>query len=283
MGQYVVTLLASVFFLSLVSIFGRLLFQVNGYISTFAAYAIVVLLTVLFIAARGNFNEIRLRNRKGELLFLALAQLGSAAFYLIAVQTTELAVAGLLLYSAPVWIALIYLTTKEEGVSQKIILPLALGIVGLVLVLGPEKIMNANLETGLFFGLLAGISYAFSFIFARKVKDVYNATAVVFWNHFIGFLVLLPLAFIIPFAIDTPTLIWWTGTGLSWFLGYLLLYYSLRYVKAQHASLIALAEPVFIAFWGFLLFQEAISLTTFAGGILLLANIYLISKQIQSK
>jgi len=281
MNSKVTSLIVSVFFLSLVSIFGRLLFPISGFINTFFGYLVVLIITFLVILFKKNLNDTILKKKKKTVLFLALGQLGSAAFFLQAIQTIDIAIAGLLLYSAPIWIVIYYLITKEEKLGKEIIIPLILGIIGLILVFGPENIFNpSQIGIGLVFGLLSGISYSISFIAARKIKDEYKTATIVFWNHLIGVVVLLPLLFFLPFTLTPTTSLYFLGIGLSWTFGYFLLYYSLKFVKAQLASIIAIFEPVFFTLWGLMFFQEYISLLAWIGGGILLINIYLINRQI---
>ena len=281
-NRYVGSLSLGVFFLSFVGIFDRLLYPISGYVNTFFGYVIVFILATIFILASKNIKHIKLRHKRKELLFLALGQLGSAAFFLKAVQMIDFATTGLLPYSAPIWIALFYVVTKEEKLTSKIIIPLVLGLVGVVLVLGPNEILSQSKNVGgLLLALLSGISYAFSFIFARKIKDEYKTSTIVFWSHLIGAVVLLPFIFTTSFSINKITLLYFLGIGISWAMGYAFFYHSLRFIKAHLASLIATIEPIFIALWGYLFFSEPISTLTFIGGALLLTNAYLINKQIE--
>lgn len=282
MNKNIITLTASVFFLSLVSIFGRLLSPISGYVSAFFGYLGVLVLTFLWILHKHELSKLKLTIKKREMIVLALGQLGSAAFYLQAILFIDLAVAGLLLYTAPLWVALYYLLTSEEKLASKILLPLTLGFVGIILILGPQNIIHPfRMSIGLLLGVLAGISYAVSFIFARKVKNCYNTATIVFWNHILGVIVLSPLLFVHQFSTSPMTIAWFLGIGLSWTLGYFLLYHALKFVKAQYASIIALLEPVFIALWGIFFFQEAIKPFIVIGGLLLLINVYVINRQIE--
>lgn len=281
-NRYLGLLILGVFFLSLVGIFDRLLYPISGYVNTFFGYCIVIILTIMFILFNKNSKELKLKDKKKELMFLALGQLGSAAFFLKAIQLIDFATTGLLLYSAPIWIALYYVITKEEKLTFKIIIPLVLGFIGVMLVLGPNEIMNRGKNIGgLILALLSGISYAVSFIFARKIKDEYTTSSIVFWSHFIGAAILLPFVFTIPFSIHKITVLYFLGIGFSWAIGYTLFYYSLKFIQAHLASFIGMTEPIFIALWGYLFFSEPISMLTLIGGSLLIVTVYLINKQMK--
>lgn len=279
---YVGSLSLGVFFLSLVGIFDRLLYPLNGYVNTFFGYGIVVVLTLIFLSLTGKIKNLKLKNKKKELFLLALGQLGSAAFTLQAYLLIDFATVGLLLYSAPLWIILFSVITKEEKLTLKLIIPLILGMVGVVLVLNPDAIINQTKNlTGLLLALLAGISYAVSFIYARRIKDEYETSSIVFWGHLIGTIVLLPVVLSSPLAIQKVSLLYFLGIGLSWAIGYAFFYYALKFIKAHLASLIALTEPIFVAIWGYLFFNEPISTFTFVGGIILLINVYFINQQMK--
>ena len=271
-------MITGVFFLSLVSIFGRLLASTSGYTNTFFGYCVVLILTTLWLIARGELKSIFLRSKRIDILLLGLGQLGSAAFFLQAVRSVDLATAGLLLYSAPLWIVLISIMAKTEQITRKIILPLILGFVGVVLVLAPQLTgQSFDIRFGLLLGLLSGISYAVSYIFARRIGDRMNTAVIVFWAHAIGVVLLLPVLFLYPLPLHTSSL-WLLGIGLSWTFGYFFLYYALRFIQAHYASMIALFEPVFIAIWGAVFFGESLTITSVIGGVLILTNVYFINK-----
>lgn len=72
-ARYIGSLSLGVFFLSLVGIFDRLLYPLNGYVNTFFGYGLVVItVTFLFIVITGKIRNIRLKNKKKELFLLAL-------------------------------------------------------------------------------------------------------------------------------------------------------------------------------------------------------------------
>ena len=238
----------------------------SGYTSTFFGYSVVLIFTMLWLAARGELSSILLRRKRLAMLLLGLGQLGSAAFFLQAVRFVDLAIAGLLLYSAPLWIVLVYMATKTERVTRKIVLPLVLGFAGVVLVLAPHyAAQSSNVRAGLLLGLLAGISYAISYIFARRIGNEINTAVIVFWAHAIGVVLLMPFLFINVPILHPLSYLWLLGIGLSWTFGYFFFYYALKFIPAHYASIIALFEPVFIALWGVFLFGESMTITSLAG------------------
>ncbi|MFH0851602.1 MAG: DMT family transporter [Candidatus Peregrinibacteria bacterium] len=272
-------LIIGVFFLSLVSIFGRLLASVSGYINTLFGYSIVLLFTTLWWGMRYELTNIFPSKKRLDLLFLGLGQLGSAAFFLQAIRFIDLAVAGLLLYSAPLWIVLISLAMKTEHITRRIILPLILGLMGVALVLGPQyAAQSSDIRAGAVLGLCAGVSYAISYIFARRIGGEVGTATIVFWAHAIGVAILIPFLFISPPISNNLSFLWWLGIGLSWTFGYFFLYHALKFIPAHRASIVALFEPVFIVIWGALFFGEAMTVLSFVGGILILAGVYQVNK-----
>lgn len=283
-NAHLATLAIAVLFLSLVGVFGRILEPTNGYMATLFGYAAVVVLSLVWALSRGKISSLAPRENKLNLVILALGQLGSAAFFMQAINFIDLAVAALLLYSAPLWVVLLCFLFNEDKPRRVILLPFILGMAGLVLVTQPIAIMQvSSLNIGLLLGALSGISYAISFVFARKVKNSYDTPTIVFWNHMIGTIILLPLLAVFPFRVDITAIGAYTGIGLSWLLGYILLYHSLRFVQATLASLTALLEPVFVATWGLVLFNEVPPLLTILGGAILIANVYAINRIMQGQ
>lgn len=107
---------------------------------------------------------------------------------------------------------------------------------------------------GLLLALLAGISYAISFIYARRIKDEYETSSIVFWAHLIGVIILFPVVLGTTFSVQKISFLYFLGIGLSWAIGYALFYYSLKFIKAHVASLIALTEPIFCGSLGLFIF-----------------------------
>ncbi|HEX6287681.1 MAG TPA: EamA family transporter [Herpetosiphonaceae bacterium] len=193
--------------------------------------------------------------------FVVFGSVGVAAFFLCYIQATTtgpLAVAAVLLYTAPIWITIWSALRQGERLTSRKLVTLALAIGGCALV---ADIFNpANLTVSgaaLLFGLLSGLSYAaFSLWSAEGTRRGYQAWTVVAYSLGIGTLVLLatqPLHESLR-PLQMPGA-WPYLLGVS--LGASLLAptcftIGLQYVRTSNASILATIEPVIAALLGWL-------------------------------
>ncbi|HEY0737276.1 MAG TPA: EamA family transporter [Herpetosiphonaceae bacterium] len=231
----------------------------KGVIVTYrAGIAAVVLFAVL-----GIFDPRLLRVRRQDWLYFGLfGSVGVAAFFLCYIQATTtgpLAVAAVLLYTAPIWITIWAVLRQGEALTPRKLTALSLAFGGCALV---ANIFNpANLAINglaLLFGLLSGLSYAaYSLWSAEGTRRGYNAWVVIAYSLGIGTLVLMafqPLYEMLrPFTLPGA---WPYLLGVS--LGASLLASAcftigLQYVRASNASILATIEPVIAALLGWLI------------------------------
>ena len=218
----------------------------------------------------------RIRVAAGDLplliLFAVACIFGLFANYAIAVQAGGAALASVLLYTAPAWVAVLAWRFLRESMTGLKIAAVCLTVAGAATVsLGNAANETANLAA-IGFGLLAGLAYALYFIFGKAFLSRY-ATATVF-------LYALPLgaACMLPFFTFQPRPFpaWLACAGLaacSTFGAYSIYYAGLRRIEASRAAVIASLEPVVAAVLAFALFNERFTLVGYAGSALILSAV----------
>ncbi len=200
-----------------------------------------------------------------NLVMLGLFNVSEVFFYITAITYLSAAMAALLLYMAPIYV-MIYSIIRGK-VSKRSILALIVGIIGLYLLLSPEKELN----TGLISGFLSGVAYAGVFIFLNKVGKKYDPIQITFSNLLIGTLVLLPF---FGFEVGSIPLI--IGLGLiPTAIPFILLSYGMARVRVEKGPVIALIEPVTAGIVGFVAFNEVLSGIQFLGAILILSGVFI--------
>ena len=126
------------------------------------SFSFLVLLPVLLLT-RG---QSRLRLPRKELLQLfVLGVLGVAAsnfFYYLAIQRTNVAIAIVLQYTAPIWVLLYTVTRGLQRASAQRLIAVALALSGIVLVIGIVGSGPLHLDA---LGVAAAMLAAFSFAF----------------------------------------------------------------------------------------------------------------------
>lgn len=196
-------------------------------------------------------------------------------------KVSSLAVASVLLYTAPSFVVLLSAVLWREPVTRRKVLALLLTLLGCCMVCGLFDGGALSVTTaGVLLGLGAGFFYALYSIFGRYALAHYTPMAVTVWT----FLTAGPasLVFLRPSAmaaaLSHPATLG-TALGLVVFstvLPYILYTSGLAKVEAGRASIIASLEPVVASLTGILLFHEPFSVFTILGILCVLAGVYVL-------
>ncbi len=192
----------------------------------------------------------------------------------------SLAVASILLYTAPSFVVLLSALLWREPVTSRKLAALLLTLVGCAGVCGLFAGDLTVTVPGILLGLGAGFFYALYSVFGRYALAHYSAMTVTVWTFlFAGpasLVLLRPSA--LAAAMAAPRM-WLYAVGLvvvSTVAPYLLYTRGLARVEPGRASILASLEPVVAALAGALAFGEAIGPLTLAGICCVLAGVYLL-------
>jgi drug/metabolite transporter, DME family len=266
-----------------------------------AALAAIMLAIGLLVARPvlgGGWS--RLRVRSADLpIFLAFGLLGVTAFYLLyiyAVVLVGVAVAVVLLYTAPVFVAVMSWRWLGEGFGAKKVAALLLTLAGSALVARAydPALLQVNI-VGILCGLGSAFTYAlYSILGKLSLRRGYPISTMSFYVYLIGALGLLAVALVVPRAgvegaPSGPALLVPPGMDASaWVLlgviallptiGSLYAYTSgLRYLDAGVASILATFEPVVAILLAYFVVHEQIELMQLVGGGLVVAAVLLLA------
>jgi len=216
---------------------------------------------------------------------------GSAVFsiiffnfcYFSAIEIMDMAVAAILLYTAPIFVSVMSVLFFKEKLTKHSIIALILAFVGCVLVSGIVGNSVKLPVNGLLLGLGAGFGYALYSIFSRvSLNQGLNSMTITVYTFL--FAAIAGIIFTDFEKIGTAFNQYGIKLGglailytvITTILPYLLYTTGLRYVKTGTASVFASIEPVVAAVLGFVVFQEKPTLVGLTGIILVLgALIYL--------
>ncbi len=201
--------------------------------------------------------------------------------YQLAVQLGGAALAAVLLYTAPAWVALMAAVFFHEKItwSKTIALVLTLlGVAGVSLGTGTDQMdsgMTIN-AAGILLGLIAGFCYSLYYIFGKHFSGRYSAPNLFLYVLPIGAAGLLPF---VSFSDKTP-LAWaalLTLSFVSTYAAYFFYYLGLRHLEASRAAITASLEPVIAALTAFIWWGEYFKWTGYAGSLLILAAVILMT------
>ena len=192
----------------------------------------------------------------------------------------SLAVASILLYTAPSFVVILSAMLWKEPVTKKKLLALALTLVGCACVCG---VFDGGLTvtfTGILLGLGAGFFYALYSVFGRYALAPYSSMTVTVWTFiFAGPASLVMLRPAEMRAVFTAPSAWLLAAGLVVFstvAPYILYTRGLARVESGKASIMASLEPVVAALAGVLIFGEPMGLLTLLGILCVLAGVYIL-------
>jgi drug/metabolite transporter (DMT)-like permease len=200
--------------------------------------------------------------------------------YFTCQQLCSLAVASVLLYTAPSFVVVLAAVLWREPVTRRKLLALALTLVGCACVCG---VFSGNLTVtplGILLGLGSGFFYALYSVFGRYALAHYDSMTVTVWT----FLFAGPASLVLlrpqelTMAFQAPST-WLLALGLvvcSTVAPYLLYTRGLAQVEPGRASILASMEPVVASLAGVLVFGEPLGLLTMIGICLVLAGVIIL-------
>lgn len=191
-------------------------------------------------------------------------------------QICSLAVASILLYTAPSFVVVLSALLWREPITKRKILVLFLTLLGCSMVCGLFAGQVTVTFSGILLGLGSGFFYALYSIFGRYALAHYSSMTVTVWTFlFAGpaSLVLLRPADISAMTGDASMPL--TAVCLIIFstvLPYLLYTNGLAKVESGKASILASLEPVVAALTGVIVFGEPMTAVTALGIVLVLGG-----------
>lgn len=197
--------------------------------------------------------------------------------YQLAVNRGGAALAAVLLYTAPAWVALMSGMIFKEPMTRVKLTALLLTLAGVAGVsagtgdLGPEIKVSFG---GILFGLIAGFCYALYYIFGKFLSGRYTSPNLFFYILPIGALGLFPW---VDFVHKSPTA--WMALILLAFLctysSYFCYYLGLKFLEPTRAAITATLEPVMAAIIAYFWWGEYFTFIGYVGSGLILSSVLL--------
>lgn len=206
--------------------------------------------------------------------------------YFSALNYTSLAVAAILLYTAPFFVMLMSLLLFKEKMNGKKVFALILAFTGCVLVSG----VGGDEEfswIGILLGLGSGFFYALYSIFGRyAINRGYGAWTMTFYTFLFCS---VGCAFLCDWQVigtsvqaDNSVLLWVLGLGfVTAFLPYVLYSMGLESMESSKASILASVEPVVSALFGVFVFHETLTAWGILGILMVLGAIVVLNVKLK--
>ena len=269
----------------------------DGFTSLEVAFwraAIACMFFFLHCARAGTLKVHSPRDLGAFGLFGVIAIASFFACYQYAVQTGGVALASVLLYTAPAWVALFSRIVYAEGLTGGKLAAIAMVLGGVILIslsgaapAAPPDSQGALSGTdnaaagdpaaffplaGVFFGLMSGLLYSTHFIFTKKYLNRYTAFTIYGYGTFFATLSMLPF---VSFS---------TGTATGWaallFLGLVCTYAGywaycegLKRLAPTRAAVLATLEPVVATATAWWLWDERFTTVGWVGAALVVGAV----------
>lgn len=237
---------------------------------------------ILYLKLIGKLNELRLGKKRNYVLLLGVLNTITLFTYFSALKYSSLAVAVLLLYTAPVYVTLLSPLILKERITLKNVFALTISISGIVLIVNPGEFVGSfsgegSYLLGILCGLVSGLSYGCSIMTVNYLKEDYSGVAQMFWSTAVSLLLFLPFGVSVPAGVLLDNLKTLVPLGIiATALAYVLYFSGVVHIKAQTAAVLAFLEPVSCIFFGYAVLGEPIYASTIEGCAFILFGAFLI-------
>lgn len=236
------------------------------------------LLAALFFGTHAWIKgEVSIQTRHIPLV-AAFALIGVSMFYvsyLSAVNAGGAALASVLLYTSPAWVAVLSAIFFKESMPPIKIIALFFTLAGVTAVsfgAGSDEQGTRVNAPAIIFGLMAGFSYSSYFLFGKYFSNLYSSPNL--------FLYLLPIGVIGIFPwvnfCEKSLPVWISLFCLAFFCtyaAYYLYYLGLKILAPTQAAITATLEPVIAGIIAYFWWQESFFLLGYVGSALILTSV----------
>ncbi len=194
----------------------------------------------------------------------------------LAVDAGGAALAAVLLYTAPAWVALLARLFFREPMGPGKLTAVALTMLGVAGVSFGQGGTGAAAigAPAILYGLLSGLTYALYYIFGKHFLTRYTTTTIFLYAMPAGALVLAPFV-----AYQSYPWQAWLAVGVMalvcTFGAYLAYYAGLKHLEATRAAVVATLEPVVAAVLAYVMWDETFGPLGYCGSALILAGVLL--------
>ena len=228
--------------------------------------AVIAFAVAGFAVSRG----ISLKMNDPKTMFLRCAVgLIAMILYFSALARIPIGQAVTLQYTAPIFVALLSGRIIAEKVEPSVIALVVTAFAGIVLIVSPNL---GSVEPDALLALGSGFFAALAYIYVRELRKTDSAASVVFW--FAAFSIVGSIVQAAPdlFTLDRHTIAALVGIGIGAGGGQVGITMAYHKANAAWVSAFSYLTVIVATFYGFVLFDEALSIADWAGGILIVGS-----------
>jgi drug/metabolite transporter, DME family len=236
-----------------------------------------VLLVGAIFARRAMLVEVRRRDVWPRLLLMGVLSASTILLFFVALRLTDVAIGMFLLFTSPVYVALLAPRLMRQPADRIVVPALAIALAGMLVILLPGLLGAADVSSwGIACGAATGITYAAYALVTKDLTRRVRSATIGLAEMAVDAVVLFPLAAWqvggSGYEITRNDLVAIIVLGVvCTAIPYVLYPAGLQRVRVEHASILGYLEPVSAPFYAYLLLGEAPSVATIAGGALIVA------------
>jgi drug/metabolite transporter (DMT)-like permease len=239
--------------------------------------AIVMTMLTLVSFPLVFFDRVRVKATRGQwlaIVWLGISDTGNISLFFAAYQTTSVAVAVLTHYLTPIFVALAGPLVLSEKLTTRAKIAVGVAFGGLVLLLQPWRAgLAAKDVLGAALGAGSAVFYASNVLVTKRISPSFSPSELMFFHG----LVAVPLLFVL-----VPSDAWSAPPAAFAVMGVaalgpgaaagLMFVAGLRRIPANHASVLALLEPLVAVVLAALVMRQRLGFVPLVGGALILVG-----------
>ena len=203
--------------------------------------------------------------------------------YFNAIAGGSLAIAALLLYTAPAFVVLMSVILFHETLTKEKIIALLITFIGCGCITGAFAGSLVISGQTLLYGLASGFGYALYSIFGKPATKKYPPLTVSLWCFVFASVFTLPLSGLTGKSVLFRDVMVWVGIlgigVISCVFPHVLYMRGLQKLEAGHAAILATIEPVVASVVSFLFLGESFSWQKLAGIVLILSAVPILNRK----
>lgn len=227
---------------------------------------------VMPLALRGGSLRVLKTTRPGLQVLRGLGMLGSALFFIMAMQHLPLAEAAAISFVSPVFVTVLSILLLKETVGIRRWVALLVGLAGVIIVIRPGA---DGFQPASLLPILTAFSWALGLVATRKMTVQENPLTTMVWSALTGLIVLTAL---LPLHAAWPTpweMLLGAFIGLIYTLSQWLLILAYRQGEASVLAPFTYVQLIWSTALGFLVFGAVPDHWTFVGtGVIIASGLY---------
>lgn len=243
--------------------------------------AISLVVLALVAAATGGLHRLKTDNWRAH-AGRSLAGTASMFCWFTALSMIPFADATIIGFTVPMFLTILAMLILGERIHRYRWTALALGCLGVVVMIGPHVTLANGSALGVSIGLLAAVSAAFALMFLRSMSGHEHAVTITFY-FFLTSTVCAGLTALAGWP--WPTRTQWivlVSAGLLGVCGQLLMTYSYRYAEASTIAPLEYSSLIVAVTIGYFVFGEIPYLSTWIGApLVIIAGLIILWREYQ--